>query len=147
MKLNLGCGSTRYPGFTNVDVLRNDNVDVVWNLNSYTWPWEDGSIEEIIAEDVLEHLWETPLVINEMWRILDDDGIVTIQVPDVIRNPMSAFTDPTHVRYFTDNSFDYWDPATEFGKKYGYYYKNKFIIMDKTFPSGNIRITMKKEED
>jgi ubiquinone/menaquinone biosynthesis C-methylase UbiE len=146
MKINLGCGSIKYDGFKNVDILDNDNVDIVHDLNILPWPFEDNSIDEIIAEDVLEHLQDTPAIINELWRVLKEDGIVTIQVPDVIRNPMSAFTDPTHIRYFTEKSFDYWDEGTEFGTKYGYYYDNKFIILNKSFPSGNIRVVMKKED-
>ena len=144
MKLNLGCGSIKHNGFTNVDILDNDNVDIVHNLNELPWPFDDNSISEIIAEDVIEHLHDTPAIVNEIWRILKVDCNVTIQVPDVMRNPMNAFTDPTHVKYFTEKSFDYWDPNTEFGMKYGYYYNNKFSIIARILNYGNIKLIMKK---
>jgi len=144
LRLNLGCGSVKHDGFTNVDILDNDNVDIVHDLNQIPWPFEDESIEEIIAEDVLEHLQDTPAIMNEMWRILEDGATATIQVPDVIRNPQSAYTDPTHIRFFTDRTFDYWDENTEFGEKYGYYYDNKYSIIHKSFPYGNVKVVMQK---
>lgn len=146
MKLNLGCGSTKYPGFKNIDILKNDNVDIVLDLNKQRWPFADEEVEEILAEDVLEHLQDTPSFMEEVWRVLQPGGLITIQVPDVINNPMSAFTDPTHIKFFTEHSFDYWDEGTEFGKKYGYYYEHKFVIINKTYPAGNIRVSMVKED-
>lgn len=145
MKLNLGSGKTRFEGFTNVDSYQYGDVDIVHNLNNIPWPFEDESIEEIIAQDILEHLYNTTDIMTEIWRILKPNRTIKIRVPNVLESQYMAFTDPTHVKYFTKNSFDYWDPNTEHGKKYSYYLKtnNIFYIIDKKV-SDNLSITLKK---
>jgi predicted SAM-dependent methyltransferase len=56
MKLNLGCGLKRIEGFTGVDIIKTPAVDVVHNLDVFPYPFADNSAEEIIMDNVLEHL-------------------------------------------------------------------------------------------
>lgn len=103
MRLNLGCGSNKVDGYVNVD--RAHGPDVVHDLESFPWPWADGSIEEIRAHHILEHLGATPAgfvaVMKEMYRVCKSGARVEIVVPHPRHDDF--MNDPTHVRPITLN--------------------------------------------
>ncbi len=105
MKLNLGCGTKRIDGFTGVDIIKTPAVDVVHDLNTFPYPFADSSAEEIIMDNVLEHLDDVIKVVEELNRIAAPGAIIKIFVPYFKSN--SAFTDPTHKHFFTETSFKY----------------------------------------
>lgn len=134
LKINLGAGSEPTEGWVNVDWINGVGIDVIHNLFNMPFPFEDGVAEEIKAIDVLEHM---PVVtsdgkayaidfIEECWRILQNGGKLTIQVPH--HQSPNLWKDPTHVRGYDLESFDYFDPDKDLGKWYGYYTKNKFKV-------------------
>jgi predicted SAM-dependent methyltransferase len=111
VRLNLGCGLDIRPGFTNVDRVQLPGVDVVWDLDdAYPWPWTDGSVREIVAQDVFEHVADPIWFMVECWRVLEDRGILRLKTPHWRHR--DAYTDPTHRRYCTEYTFDYWVPGT-----------------------------------
>jgi predicted SAM-dependent methyltransferase len=77
-KLNLGANDRAVPGFLSVDIV--PPADVVADL-SQAWPWEDSSVEEIVAYDVFEHIADKRHSMNEAWRVLRPGGRLTIEVP------------------------------------------------------------------
>lgn len=105
-KLNLGCGDIHYNGFINVDIFPSPTVDLVADLTQQ-WPWDDNSIEHILAHDVIEHLPNKIHTMNEAWRVLCDNGKFEIRVPTT--NGVGAWQDPTHVSYWNVNSFLYYE--------------------------------------
>ncbi|HLO50019.1 MAG TPA: methyltransferase domain-containing protein [Kamptonema sp.] len=105
MKINVGSGVLKLDGFINVDHLALPNVDVVHDLNSSPWPFADESVEHIRAYNILEHLGNTIQVMEEIWRILKPGGTVEICVP--YYNSPCAFQDPTHIKFFTEETMDY----------------------------------------
>ena len=109
MRLNLGCGRKILEGYINSDVVALEGVDVVLNADDI-WPWDDGSIDEILAEHVFEHVNNPIHFMTEAHRVLADDGLLHIIVPSW--QSIDAFTDPTHKRFCTVNTFDYWLPGT-----------------------------------
>jgi len=82
MKLNIGSASIRFDGFTNLDIRKAENVDVVCDCRKL--PFGDNSIEEIKAHHILEHFAtdETCSVLMEWKRVLKPNGIMEVQVPD-----------------------------------------------------------------
>lgn len=91
MKLNLGCGNDIKPGYVNVD-FRKTHPDVrVVDLSVLPWPFEDGSADEILMLDFLEHFpyAQTKQILLECHRCLKPDGELVVQVPDG-RHLMSA---------------------------------------------------------
>jgi predicted SAM-dependent methyltransferase len=53
MRLNLGCGVNRKPGYVNVDREAAASPDLVVDLERFPWPWPTDSIDEVAMEHVL----------------------------------------------------------------------------------------------
>lgn len=105
MKLNLGCGEKKIPGFVGVDKIKTSAADVVHDLNIFPYPFPDNCADEIVLDNVLEHLGEVIAVMEEVYRLAAPGAIIKIMVPYFKSN--SAFTDPTHRHFFTETSFKY----------------------------------------
>jgi len=130
-KLHLGCGTDIRAGYINLDCVTLDGVDVVHDLSTYPYPFEDNYFDEILAIDVLEHLEDTIAVMEELWRIAKNEAHVIIKVP--FWNSIEFITDITHKRQFNQYSLDFFDPATHRHKKRSYYSTATFFITKKTY--------------
>lgn len=121
LKLHLGCGTVIKPGYINIDREDSDQVTGI-DLEKYELPFDDGSVEEIIADQVFEHIEGFRYLMNELHRVLVPLGHLVCSVPH--SSFPEAFQDPTHVTYFTDRWFLYFlkgDPLFEtYGKNYGF---------------------------
>jgi SAM-dependent methyltransferase len=127
LRLHLGCGRSKRDGFVGVDIMPLKGVDVVHDLSAFPYPFEDNSVSEIIMRNVLEHLTDTVRVMEEVWRISKNGARINILVPYF--NSPGAAQDPTHVRFFTENSFDYFTPDGETAlSAYNFYSKARFRI-------------------
>lgn len=84
MKLNLGCGKKILPGYTNVDLYVDHPLAVKWDVRAL--PLADASVDEILAEDLLEHFhrFEWRAALAEWVRVLKPGGAITIQSPDML---------------------------------------------------------------
>jgi len=103
--VNLGCGKTRIPGSTGVDVVKIKNyVDIVHDLDVTPYPFKNNSIDEVHLYHVLEHLHEPIKKVEEIHRILKPGGLLYLRVPHF--SSVGAFMDITHVRPFSVYSFD-----------------------------------------
>lgn len=117
MKLNLGAGSMPEAEYHNVDRVQLPGIDTVHDLNIVPWPWADGSAEEVKAVDVFEHVDDPLHFMAECWRVLATGGELYIHT-SYIHEP-GSFTDPTHKRFCTFETFDYWVPGTYLNQRYG----------------------------
>ena len=106
MKLHLGCGNKKLPGFINVDKFSTDACDLTLDLEDLPWPWEDNSVDEVKMIHVLEHIGqssETYLgIIKELHRVCENDAVIEIHVPHPRHDNFVG--DPTHVRAITPQS-------------------------------------------
>jgi ubiquinone/menaquinone biosynthesis C-methylase UbiE len=103
--LDVGCGSSKRAGATGMDKLDLPGVDVVHDMEDLPWPIEDDSFDEVQCIHVLEHVADISGVMDELYRITRPRGRVRIIVPYFAR--YSAFKDPTHRRFCTYESFNY----------------------------------------
>ena len=107
LKLNLGCGQKKLPGWVNVDAQPLEDPDVVADLAVGVWPFETSSVDEVLAEHILEHLSSEGFMhfMKELHRVCKPGAKVKVLLPhprhDIFLN------DPTHVRPVM--------PATFFG--------------------------------
>jgi SAM-dependent methyltransferase len=81
-RLNLGCSTRPLSGWVNVDCRDLIGVDQVCDLNTFPWPWEDSSVDEVLASHFLEHLTDPVAAMSEVWRILKPGGKVEVYVPN-----------------------------------------------------------------
>lgn len=120
LRLNIGSADNYRSGYVNVDRHQYGNVDVVTDLNG-TWPWEDSSVDEVLAYDIIEHLPDKIHTMNEAHRVLRAGGLFDIIVPTT--DGRGAWQDPTHVSYWNANSFFYFcvgvPEHTRFAAAYG----------------------------
>ncbi|MHB8407889.1 MAG: class I SAM-dependent methyltransferase [Acidiferrobacterales bacterium] len=82
LKLNLACGRDVREGYVNVDFRSAPGITSV-DLSKLPWPFPAGSASEILLYDALEHFsWRTTgAILDECWRVLENDGVLKIQVP------------------------------------------------------------------
>lgn len=101
MKLNIGCGGRRIPGFTGVDAVERPAADIVARADSIQLPNE--SVDEIMAIHLFEHFyrWECEVVLAEWHRLLKPGGLLVLELPDlkkacknVLDNVMRGGKDP-----------------------------------------------------
>ena len=130
-RLHLGCGNDVLPGWVNHDLVALPGVDVVHDLDSYPWPFEDDLFVEVRMHHVLEHLSEPIRAIEELHRITRSGGTVQVRVP--YWNSTDWASDPTHKSAFSEYSFDFFDPETRHGRERPYYSRARFSIRSKTF--------------
>ena len=128
-KLNLGCGSDIKNDYINVDCLPLPGVDIVLDLSSLPWPFIDEHFDEVRMISVLEHLPDTVAVVEELWRILKMGGKAIIMVP--YWNCKAAYIDPTHIKFFHQESFNFYDPSK-------YQYKERPYLSSARFTINNI---------
>ena len=104
MRINLGCSDAHLAGFLNVDIV--PPADALMDL-SQPWLWPDNYADEIVAHDIIEHLPDKVLTMNEAWRVLKPRGRFDIEVP--IAPGAGAWCDPGHVSVWTASDFEYYE--------------------------------------
>jgi SAM-dependent methyltransferase len=120
LKIDLGCGTNKRPGFLGIDRRKFDGVDGVTDLTQRSWSFKqsslgsvqllqssdgefilpDNSVTEATCSHFLEHLEhnqrhpERVRFMNELWRVLVPGGKATIITPHWASN--RAYGDFTH---------------------------------------------------
>jgi SAM-dependent methyltransferase len=117
MILNLGAGTYPRPDATNVDVVALPGIDVVHDLDVLPWPFRAGEADEIRAIQLFEHVKDPIGFMCESWRVLKLGGVLILHVPHY--QSRNAFTDPTHRRFCTEETWDYWIRGRHLWKQFG----------------------------
>lgn len=117
MKLHVGCGKSPRAGFVNIDITPLPGVDVVCDLEQKL-PFEDNTFEEIYCSHVLEHIKNALGLMEELHRISKVGATAIFRVP--YGSSDIAWEDPTHVRPYFLNSFDYFGQWIYRKADYGY---------------------------
>ena len=132
LRLNLGACDRPFDGFVSVDIC--PPADVVADL-SQRWPWEDSTVSEVRAHDVIEHIEDRIHFMNELHRVMKPGAVATIETPNAARGA-GFFQDPTHKAPFCLNSFQYFQ-AGSFAKQrlaraYGITASFKILSLDES---------------
>ncbi len=103
MKLNIGCGLNKQPGYVNVDKSPSSRPDRVMDAEAFPWPFDDNSAGEVLFNHSLEHMGGDPEVflrlMQELYRVCRPGATVQINVPHPRHDDF--LNDPTHVRAIT----------------------------------------------
>lgn len=122
-KLNIGSGRDRKEGYVNLDIIKLKEVDVVWDLDRYPYPYKDNTFEEVYADNIMEHLSSIIKPMEEIYRICKNGAIVNIIVP--YTPSVWAFVDPTHKQFYTYFTMNYFMEKDMLN----YYSKARFQIL------------------
>lgn len=56
VKLDIGCGASKQPGFIGIDYFQYGPVDIVWDIERTPWPMPSDCVQTAIASHILEHI-------------------------------------------------------------------------------------------
>lgn len=115
-KLDLGCGLRKRDGHIGVDRRPLPGVDVVADLEG-TLPFRTGSIDSVFSNHTFEHVRDLIGLMQEIHRICRPDAQVEVSVPYYTSE--GATKDPTHVRAFSEGTFEYFTGRKDYGSDYG----------------------------
>ena len=116
--LNLGCGQKKLEGAVGIDINPNSAADVIHDLEKFPYPFSDNEFDEIYADNVMEHFQNVVGVLEELHRISRNGAVIKIIAP-YFRSKW-ACADPTHKRFFSVESFAYFDEKYPQCKDYKY---------------------------
>lgn len=104
-KLNLGCGRDIKKNYINLDKVKLDGIDIVHDLNKFPYPFKDNEFDEVLCQNILEHINDPIKVMEEIWRISKPNAIIKVQVPYWASK--GAVSHLEHKHYFDEGSFNY----------------------------------------
>lgn len=122
--LDLGCGETKKIGLIGVDKRPCAGVDIVWDFEKGL-PFEDNCIDGVYLSHIVEHIKDFISFMEKIYRIARNDALINIIAP--YYTSRGAVRDPTHVRYITEDTFQYFQHPTPYG------IKTKFLIEKITY--------------
>ena len=105
MKLNIGCGNDYMEGYVNCDWTDKIKVDKVVDLEKTPLPFEDNSVDGIVANHILGHINNFIPLMHELHRICKKGTKIYIKTP--FYAGWGQWNDPTHVRFFSIYTFQY----------------------------------------
>ena len=105
LQIDIACGRAKDKDAIGIDI-DDYGQEIVGDIRKGL-PFRSGSVNLIIAHNILEHLDSESLlfVMKECHRVLKKDGKLDIVVP--FAGSDGSFRDPTHQCFFTENTFDY----------------------------------------
>lgn len=151
IRLDIGCGENKNPGFIGIDILPLRGVDIVHDLETTPWPLPDESVLTATASHVLEHI--NPHkgvfinVMNEIWRVLKPGCQFAFVVPHASSHGYQQ--DPTHCNMINETTMHYFDPDPEHNnigqQLYNFYRPKPWKIVRQYYsPEGNLEVLLEK---
>lgn len=123
-RLELGCGKNPNREVCNVFHDMNKHSEFVTytcDLNRLPWSLPHEEFDLVYSNQVMEHLKaDVKDWMDELWKILKVGGKAIIRVPHYTNE--NFYIDPTHRRWFSEGTLDYFDKTTLRGDLYGKIY-------------------------
>ena len=112
IKIDLGCGENKNPGFVGIDYRKSHSVDIVHDLEKFPYPLPNECASLVVCSHVLEHInphgYIFVRLMNEVWRIMKEGGEFVISVP--YAGSPGFWQDPSHCNGISEVTIDYFDP-------------------------------------
>jgi SAM-dependent methyltransferase len=111
LKVDIGCGFNKQPGFIGMDKRDVDGVDIVHDIENFPWPLDDESCDIIMMSHIVEHIQPRFQIemINECWRISAVGGRLAISTPH--GRSFGYLQDPTHCAPWVEATVEYFVPG------------------------------------
>lgn len=103
MKFNIGSGQKRLEHYQNIDKFPSEPTDIYGDLDQKI-DLPDACADEIMLDNVIEHVESVVNTIKEVRRLLKIGGVVHIYTPHF--TSQSSWRDPTHRHHLSYFSFD-----------------------------------------
>jgi SAM-dependent methyltransferase len=103
--LDIGCGTHKTPGAIGMDINPRTDADVIHDLDAFPYPFPDDEFDLIVGNQVIEHVADVMGVIAELYRIAKPGARLRLDTPHF--SDIASYTDPTHRRHLTTESFAY----------------------------------------
>lgn len=117
VKLDIGCGANKQPGFVGIDIRALPGVDIVQDLEEFPWPLPDACASLAVASHVVEHINPAKGIflkfMDEVWRVLKPGGQFMMALP--YAGSQGFYQDPTHVNPCNEVTWAYFDPLDTSG--------------------------------
>jgi SAM-dependent methyltransferase len=97
--LDIGCGASKTPGSVGLDISPDTAADIVHDLDVFPYPIEDSCFDQILLQDVIEHVREPIRVFEELHRVARPGARIQLRTPHF--SSALAYGDPTHRHYFS----------------------------------------------
>lgn len=109
--VDLGCGTSKVSGAIGIDRLSLPEVDIICNFEN-SLPLKSDSVDTLYASHVIEHVSNLIPFMEEIYRVCKPGASVFIVAP--YYTSRGAFRDPTHVRFITEDTFQYFQNPTPY---------------------------------
>jgi predicted SAM-dependent methyltransferase len=108
IRVDLGCGAMRRDGFIGLDHVAGPGVDIVLDLTTDRYPFDDDSVDEVYSAHFLEHIREPNHVFEEIGRICRDGAHLEFWTPYAFTNEAFLYG---HVQGFTEELWNHFGVA------------------------------------
>ena len=115
IRLDLGCGIRKQPGYIGIDKSPLKGVDIVCDLER-SIPLKDNCVNKIHSNYFFEHVDNLIYLFQELYRVCINGAKIKFIVP--YYSSINAFKDPTHKHFFTEETFKYFSKEKWYGSDY-----------------------------
>ena len=112
VKIHLGAGEDIREGYINIDLYKLNGIDKIFDLNKIPYPFKKNTVDEIVANYLLEHLDDTYNMLLEWHRICKDGAIIKLKTPHF--SNADAWNDLQHRKGFGTKAFNHNNMSDKF---------------------------------
>ena len=112
--VDIGCGGKKLNGAFGLDRRKVPGVDIICDFE-HAVPLRTNSVDVVNMSHIMEHIRDIIAFMEEVYRVCRPGAEVRVIVP--YYTSRGAFRDPTHVRFITEDTFQYFESPTDYGIK------------------------------
>jgi len=112
--VDIGCGAKKLNGAFGLDRRKEPGVNVICDFE-HAVPLKTNSVDVVYMSHIMEHIRDLIPFLEEVYRVCHPGAEVRVIVP--YYTSRGAFRDPTHVRFITEDTFQYFESPTDYGIK------------------------------
>ena len=128
--VDIGCGANKLNGAFGLDRRKEPGVDIICDFE-HAVPLKTNSVDVVYMSHIMEHIRDLIPFMEEVYRVCRSEAEVRVIVP--YYTSRGAFRDPTHVRYITEDTFQYFESPTDYGAKTNFRIEKIVFDMRKPF--------------